>query len=108
MNQPPRDIARMLGHDHLLPCLQFDLALMLPARPVLRKEARPVFRVASDLGATVPLPACHGVARTYGTHGLLALVLKAGPRISAHDPQNPDILPAVASAAYAPISQVEA
>jgi hypothetical protein len=54
------------------------------------------------------LTASDGIARAQGAHCLFTFAEKARPCIRAHDSQHPDILPAVASAADAPVSQVEA
>jgi len=108
VKQPPYEFASMLGDYQLLPRFQFDLAPVLSAEAVLGKQARPKFRAASYLDAAVSLPDSHGITRMYRVHCALTFVLETRPRIRAHDPQNPDIVPAAASAADASVAEVEA
>jgi hypothetical protein len=54
MDQSSKELARVGADDPVLPVLKHDRPMMLPARSVLRKKARPVLPRCADLDASDP------------------------------------------------------
>ena len=61
VDQPAQQFPRVIGDEVSLPLLEDDRSLVFSARPVLRKQTRPVIPVRGQLGATDPLDGHHRV-----------------------------------------------
>jgi hypothetical protein len=85
MEQPAGKVTRIRHHNSALPWLQFDLAQVLPARPMLREKARPVPPPTHYLGAACHLLEADLVVRPDSSHGSLALLYQTWPGIRAYD-----------------------
>src|ERR1700749_2954618 len=80
---------------------------VLPTRPMLREEARPVPGTADHLGTAGVLLGTHLVVRPDGPDHPLALLPESRPGVRTRDAQLPYLLVSGAGQANAPISQVE-
>lgn len=81
---------------------------MLPARPVLWEQARPVSGAAPDLSASRLLLDADLAIGPDRAHGSLALADEPRPGVSTHDAEFPHLLVPGAGPAYAAVPQVEA
>src|SRR5689334_9942501 len=80
---------------------------MLPARPMLREQARPVSRIAEHLGAAGMLLGVDLAARPDSGHSSHALLDEPRPGVRARDTELPYVLVPRAAPADAAITQVE-
>jgi hypothetical protein len=78
--------------DVLLPRFECDLPLVLPARPVLGEEARPVFAESGDHDAPLALYAAHAVVGVHGSHGCSASVNEPRPCVGTGNAERVDAL----------------
>jgi hypothetical protein len=92
MDQSTKEQVRMAFHRSLLPVREFDDALVLPTRTVLRKKTGQVLRVDPYLdGVSAVLELNAGaVARKQILHGIRTLGHDPGVAAVEHDPEPED------------------
>jgi hypothetical protein len=105
MKQTSGEIARVRRHDCSLQRFQIDPALMLPSRPVLWGEARPVLGRALDFVATHPRHPEDARRGHDRDHCVFCFIGQPGPVIATRDRQRVSTSTAQRDMA---ISQVEA